>query len=86
MGAGFASARSAALKFHWTPSTYSSHENGQTDVPPRAAAKYAKAFKVSRAWILTGEGSRAGLDELVADKPPDIQRKAREMIEVFLKE
>jgi phage repressor protein C with HTH and peptisase S24 domain len=55
--AGFKSARAAALRHNWTPSTYASHENGQTPVPRKAAEAYSKAFKVSAAWILTGEGS-----------------------------
>lgn len=54
--AGFKSARSAAIRFGWTPSTYSSHENAQTPLPVEAAKRYAKAFKVSQAWLLTGEG------------------------------
>lgn len=54
--AGFSSARAAALRFGWTPSTYASHENGQTPVPAREAPKYARAFRVSPGWILTGEG------------------------------
>jgi phage repressor protein C with HTH and peptisase S24 domain len=54
--AGFPSARSAALRFGWIPSTYASHENGQTPVPVKDAPKYARAFKVSAAWLLTGEG------------------------------
>ena len=54
--AGFKSARSAALRFGWTLSTYASHENGQTPLPVRAAHDYAKAFKCSQSWLLTGEG------------------------------
>lgn len=54
--AGFKSARAAALRYHWTPSTYASHENGQTPLPVDAASRYARAFKVSPAWLLTGEG------------------------------
>lgn len=57
--AKFTSARSAALRYGWNPSTYASHENGQTPVPPDAAKAYARAFKSSQAWILTGEGSSA---------------------------
>jgi hypothetical protein len=53
--AGFNSARSAAIRFGWKPSTYGSHENGQTPVPQDAATIYAKAFKTSVAWLLTGE-------------------------------
>lgn len=55
--AKFKSARSAALYYGWNPSTYASHENGQTPVPPDSAKTYARAFKSSQAWILTGEGS-----------------------------
>jgi phage repressor protein C with HTH and peptisase S24 domain len=54
--AGYKSARAAAIRFGWTVSTYASHENGQTPVPQEAAKTYAKAFKSSPAWILTGEG------------------------------
>ena len=54
--ARFPSARAAALRFNWKPSTYASHENGQTPVPQKAAEIYARAFKVSPGWILTGEG------------------------------
>ena len=50
--AGFISARSAAARFGWNPSTYASHENGQTPVPQKAAEKYAKAFKTTAAYIL----------------------------------
>jgi phage repressor protein C with HTH and peptisase S24 domain len=53
--AGFKSAMSAAKRFGWTPSTYASHENGQTPVPRKAAEVYAKAFKVSPAWLLNVE-------------------------------
>jgi len=59
LGAGFASARSAALHFSWTVSTYASHENGQSDFRSAAARKYAKAFRVPAAWLLTGEGNPA---------------------------
>lgn len=55
--AGFKSARSAALRHNWTPSTYSSHENGQTPVPRDAALEYAKKFKVDPAWLLNVQGS-----------------------------
>lgn len=54
--AHFDSASAAAERFGWVKSTYLSHENGQTPVPVRAADKYAQAFRVSAAWILTGEG------------------------------
>lgn len=55
--AGFKSARAAAIRHNWVPSTYASHENGQTPVPKDAAREYAKAFKVTSAWLLDVEGS-----------------------------
>lgn len=59
ISAGFKSARAAANRFGWTPSTYASHENGQTsNIPTELAAEYAAAFKTSAAWLLTGEGER----------------------------
>lgn len=54
--AGFRSARSAALRFDWGPSTYAAHENGQNKFDDDLARRYARAFKVSAAWLLTGEG------------------------------
>ena len=67
--AGFRSARSAALRYGWTPSTYASHENGQTGtVPVDAAKEYADKFGVSQGWILTGEN------------PPDFMPNDAELI------
>ena len=55
IAAGFHSASAAAERFGWPPSTYASHENGQTDpVPQRVAVEYAQAFGVSLPWLLTG--------------------------------
>lgn len=86
LAAGFDSARSAALHHRWTESTYASHENGQaTEVPKRAAVKYAKAFKVSAGWILTGEGHGIGLDGMVAGLPPNVQAGAKMVLEAYLK-
>lgn len=35
--AGFKSARAAAIRFGWGPSTYAAHENGQNRFGPEAA-------------------------------------------------
>jgi phage repressor protein C with HTH and peptisase S24 domain len=53
----FKSARQAALKYHWAPSTYSAHENGQNEFGPIEAKKYGRAFKTDAGWLLTGEGN-----------------------------
>jgi SOS-response transcriptional repressor LexA len=56
IAAGFAEAKSAAAFFGWKYDTYAQHENGTRGIS-RAAERYARAFKVSLAWLLTGEGN-----------------------------
>lgn len=58
--AGHKSARGAAIKHNWPPSTYAAHENGQNEYGATEAETYAKAFKTSASWLLTGEGPSAG--------------------------
>lgn len=69
ISAGFESARKAALRHNWVPSTYASHENGQTPVPRDAARKYAKAFKVTEAFLL-------GVDEPINQPSPKSSSRA----------
>lgn len=52
---GFATPKDAARFFGWTYETYIQHEQGIRGIS-RASGKYAKAFRVSEAWLLTGEG------------------------------
>jgi phage repressor protein C with HTH and peptisase S24 domain len=52
----FSSARKAALRHGWPPSTYAAHENGQNEFDAADAKKYGKAFKTPAGWLLTGEG------------------------------
>lgn len=52
---GFDSAKAAAERFGFNYNTYSQHERGVAGIT-RAAATYARAYKVSEAWLLTGEG------------------------------
>ncbi len=52
---GFRSAKEAARYFGWNYSSYIQHEQGLRGIS-RASAKYAKAFRVSEGWLLTGEG------------------------------
>lgn len=56
--------------------TLISHENGNRDFGKAAANKYAKAFKVSPGWLLTGEGaapdgSSKSIDAKLRLLPPD---------------
>lgn len=61
---GFKSAREAAARFGWTYDTYIQHERGERGLA-RAAEKYAKAYRVSRGWLLTGEGDLRPLVRIV---------------------
>lgn len=61
--AGFASAAAAARAFGWTVSTYQSHENGNRDLRPAIAERYAKAFRVSPEFLLYERDSRARAHE-----------------------
>lgn len=85
--AKFPTARAAATRFGWSYHTYVQHENGTRGIG-RSAGKYAKAFKVSEGWLLTGEGAGPGshssidrrLDELWLDHP-DIAQVLHDSIE-----
>lgn len=66
--AGFETPSDAAKAFGWTVSTYISHENGTRGLRTDVATRYAKAFRVKPAYILTGEGSQ---------KAPQSPREAR---------
>jgi repressor LexA len=52
---GFDDAKAAATFFGWSYDTYAQHENGTRGIV-RAADRYAKAYRVSEGWLLTGEG------------------------------
>lgn len=55
--AGFDDATAAARRYNWNENTYRSHENGSRQISRKAAAKYAKPYKTTAAWILYGEGA-----------------------------
>ena len=52
---GFSTAKEASNFFGWRYYSYIQHEKGIRGIG-RVADRYAKAFKVSSAWLLTGEG------------------------------
>ncbi|WWT39878.1 LexA-like protein [Microcystis phage Mwe-JY08] len=54
--AGYEDATAAARARGWNENTYRSHENGARGLKPDVARQYAKAFKVSPGWLLTGDG------------------------------
>lgn len=53
--AGFETATDAARRHRWACPTYLAHENASRGFGKATATKYAKAFKVSASWLLTGE-------------------------------
>jgi len=59
---GFKNAKKAALYFGWIYETYSQHENGTRGLTSKRAEVYAKAFRVSPGWLLTGEGDGPNKD------------------------
>lgn len=56
INAGFRTATAAIEKLKWNGSAYRAHENGQNNFSVTHAEKYAKAYKVTAAWLLVGEG------------------------------
>lgn len=85
--AGF-SVGEACRRFHWTETTYRSHENGQTRVPLEPAEEYAKAYGVTPQWIVWNVGSieNAGIDNLILSKPPESRLSIINAFRAFLGE
>lgn len=54
--AGFESVADAARALHVKYSTYAAHENGGKGFGPGKLELYARRFKVSTDWLLTGKG------------------------------
>lgn len=55
LNAGYTQAVDAARRFGWSEVTYRAHENGIRGLTTKNVKPYAKAFKVSAGWLLTGE-------------------------------
>jgi hypothetical protein len=55
IAAGHASARAAAEAHGWSVDTYAQHENGTRGLTSMAET-YARAYRVTTAWLLTGSG------------------------------
>lgn len=58
--AGYATVADAARALGVKYPTYASHENGSAGVRHPVAEKYARKFKVSLEWLLTGRGDMIG--------------------------
>jgi SOS-response transcriptional repressor LexA len=53
---GFKTRRAACNYYGWNYDTYIQHERSERGIG-KMAARYAQAYQVSEAWLLTGEGS-----------------------------
>jgi hypothetical protein len=82
LAAGFENATVAAERFGWPVITYRSHENGIRGLRPAIAKRYAKAYKVSLSWLMTGEGQMRGpgLDAEIMALPDGIGKPLIEAI------
>lgn len=58
--AGFESAADAALALGIAYPTYAGHENGARGIKNELAVRYAKKFKVSLEWLVTGRAQAVG--------------------------
>jgi hypothetical protein len=76
-GERLSSPRAAARFFGWNENTYKSHENGlrgDQGLKVKTAEKYAKGYKISLAWLMTGQGSPF---ERPAVAAPSVAQKVR---------
>lgn len=55
LDAGFPTVAEAVRRFGFKRSAYVHHESGQNGIRPAVAEKYAKAYKVTAAWLLYGD-------------------------------
>ena len=77
--AGYPDVVSAAKRFGWKKSTYTSHENGTRGIRPPVAADYARAFKVSFEWLLLGTGPKEMGVSLLSEKAQSIVKALDQM-------
>ncbi len=75
-GAGYRTRTEAAKALGVAVATYVAHENGHRGLTVQSSEKYAKAFNVRSAWLLTGEepekyweDMETGIADLERDRP-----------------
>ncbi|GGA50788.1 hypothetical protein GCM10011385_00030 [Nitratireductor aestuarii] len=84
---GFSTPKEAAERFGWVYETYIQHEQGIRGIS-RQSKKYADAFKVSEAWLLTGEGDssrRVSSQDDILSLLKQIDGLAEQDIEIVLR-
>lgn len=72
--AGYKNATDAAEAFGFNVVTYRSHENALRGIKPTVAKRYAKAYKISWSWLMSGKGAMTGpgIDAELMALPPDL--------------
>lgn len=86
--AGFTLAKDAAERHGWKPSTYAAHENGQNELRPKVAQRYAEAFKVTASWLLYGVGSPGsglGVESKILGMQEADRQKALDAIDLVIR-
>lgn len=84
---GFPDAKAAAKFFGWIYDTYAQHENGNRGIRRDVAERYGKAYGVSPAWLLTGEGARIATVPARSRRPqpqPGLRQDERERLDRLL--
>jgi transcriptional regulator with XRE-family HTH domain len=76
--AGFSTAQEAADSLGVKYPTYAGHENGTTGMRAPVAEKYAKKFRVSIDWLLTGKGKGPSPETITAETPIEQAKKQLE--------
>lgn len=80
--AGYESASDAARALGIREPTYLAHENGSRGFAKRAV-RYARFFKVSYEWLMTGRGEprRQSVDAILAELSVEKQRQVLDFVD-----
>lgn len=80
------SAAEAARKLRLKYATYAAHENGTRGMGADEAARYAKAYKIDREWLVWGTGNPRGASimDKMAQLDPERRMAAESHIEWLL--
>lgn len=68
--AGYSKPVDAVNAFGFTGSTYYAHENGSRGFSFETAEKYARVFKTTAQWLLSGKGVAPGDSVIAQPSPP----------------
>lgn len=84
--AKYGSASLAARAMGVKTATYIAHENGNRSLQ-KNADRYARFFRVSIDWLLTGRGAPKGtprVQQIYDNLPPELQKEAIDFLEFLL--